>query len=337
MVRRLRVEQVRRDRFAPGRSILLFITDRCPVGCGHCSVDSRPDSPKIRDFALFERLVDGICADPHRRLVGISGGEPFVERRGLTLAMRRLAAADKDIVVYTSGVWARAGRQPQWIVELLPLASCVFLSTDAYHASQIDDERYTAAARAIADAGVPIVVQVIDIPEQVAAARRLLVRAFGPDWPRYADLSPTAPLSHGRGADLFAPPPLQPGATVGRCALLTAPVVRYDGELVVCCNEAVIMGRGPRRLRRTVHDAAELHRALADLERDALLGAIGTVGAGSVTALPEYADLADQPVRGVCDLCWRLQEATPRPLGDRGNRLLTVLPLAFAGREGKVT
>lgn len=335
VVRRLRVDQVRRERFTPGRSLLLFMTDRCPVGCGHCSVDSRPDSPRIRDFALFERLVDGICAEPDRRLIGISGGEPFVERRGLTLAMRRLAAADKDIVLYTSGVWARRGRQPEWITELLPLASCVFLSTDAYHADNIDDERYAAAARAVAEAGVPIAVQVIDVPEQVEAARHLLTRAFGPDWQRFADLTRTAPLAHGRGADLFAPPPLQPGATVGSCSLLTAPVVRYDGQLVACCNESVIMGRGPQRLRQTVRDAAELRRALADLDQDALLGAIATVGAGTVTALPEYSQLAAEPVRGLCDLCWRLQAATARPLGDRGNRMLTVLPLAVAAREGR--
>src|SRR5438309_11102932 len=95
------IEEIRRTR---GRSTLLFITDRCPVGCAHCSVDSRADSPSITDFELFEQIVDAICARPEVRVVGISGGEPFVERRGLTVAAHKVVDAGKDLVLYTSGV-----------------------------------------------------------------------------------------------------------------------------------------------------------------------------------------------------------------------------------------
>ena len=93
-----------------------------------------------------------ICAQPNLTAVGISGGEPFVERRGLSLAVERLAAAGKDIVLYTSGVWA-SGEAPEWIRGVLGQASCVFLSTDAFHAASIDDARFVRAARAIAEAG----------------------------------------------------------------------------------------------------------------------------------------------------------------------------------------
>src|SRR2546421_2554616 len=103
-MRRLSFADVEFARRTRGRSVLLFITDRCPVGCAHCSVDSRADSPSIADFALFGQIVDAICARPEVRVVGISGGEPFVERRGLTLAARKLFQASKDIVLYTSGV-----------------------------------------------------------------------------------------------------------------------------------------------------------------------------------------------------------------------------------------
>lgn len=330
-VRRLRAQDVLRDRFTPGHSVLLFLTDRCPVGCAHCSVDSRRDSPTITDYRLFEELVDGICADETIKLVGISGGEPFVERRGLTLAMRKLAAAGKDTVVYTSGVWARPDEQPRWIREILPLAGCVILSTDAFHAEAIDQDRFASCARAIAAAGVPVIVQVLDEPEQVGEARRLLEHAFGPGWPRFADLSYIKPLAYGRGETLFAPPPRQAPATVGACSLLSAPVVRYDGTVTACCNEPLIMGRGPERLRRTVNTGAELNGALAAMRGDALLGAIATAGAGAVSMHPRYAALADQPVRGICDLCWRLQEATPEALGDRGDRVLLALALPYGG------
>jgi hypothetical protein len=326
-MRKLRIDEVLRDRFAPGRSVLLFLTDRCPVGCGHCSVDSRRDSPTIVDYDRFGELLDGVCRDPAAQLVGISGGEPFVERRGLTMAMHRLAAAGKDICLYTSGVWARDGEQPAWIREILPLASCVFLSTDAFHADTVNQARFVAAARAIGAAGTPVIVQVLDRPAEVDEAVRLLTEAFGAGWTEFADLSYIEPLAYGRGESVFAKPPEQPGATVGSCTLLAAPVIRYDGRVSACCNEPVIMGRGPDRLRRTATTAGELADALAAVRGDALLGALATAGAAAVTALPAYQDLAATPVRGICDLCWRLQEATPTPLGDRSDRVLTLLPL----------
>jgi hypothetical protein len=326
-MRRLRVDELMHDRFTPGKSVLLFLTDRCPVGCAHCSVDSRRDSPTITDYPLFSELVDGICADTSVELVGISGGEPFVERRGLTLALRRLSAAGKNVALYTSGVWARAGEQPAWIRAILPLASCVLLSTDGFHAQTVDEARFVSAAQAIAAAGVPVIVQVLNRPDEVAQVERLLTAAFGPGWAESADLSYIEPLPYGRGEGLFARPPAQPAAAVGACTLLSAPVVRYDGKVSACCNEPVIMGRGPGRLRRTVTSGPELAAALDATRGDALLGAIATIGAGAVTAHPAYRHLASTPVRGICDLCWRLQEATQAPLGDRGDRVLALLPL----------
>ena len=56
------LSEVERLRSEPGRAALLFITDRCPVGCLHCSVDSKPNSPKITDRPLFESVIDGLEA-----------------------------------------------------------------------------------------------------------------------------------------------------------------------------------------------------------------------------------------------------------------------------------
>ena len=147
-MRRLKLAELEQIRRTPGLSVLLFLTDRCPVGCAHCSVDSRADSPTITDFELFQQIVDVLCTRPELQVVGISGGEPFVERRGLTLASRQLVAAGKDLVVYTSGVWATGSETPDWIRRVLRSSSCAFLSTDAFHAAALADERFVRAARA---------------------------------------------------------------------------------------------------------------------------------------------------------------------------------------------
>ena len=133
------IEDIRHER---GRSTLLFITDRCPVGCAHCSrrlAPRQPDDHRLR--AVRARSSSGSCAQPHD-VVGISGGEPFVERRGLSLAARRVTEAGKKLVVYTSGVWAKRPEPPAWIADVLDRCTTVFLSTDAFHAEGVGDAHY---------------------------------------------------------------------------------------------------------------------------------------------------------------------------------------------------
>ncbi|MEA2191708.1 MAG: hypothetical protein QOI73_1829 [Solirubrobacteraceae bacterium] len=302
------IDEIRRT---PGRSTLLFITDRCPVGCAHCSVDSRRDSPTITDFALFGEIVDWICGEPGIGVVGISGGEPFVERRGLQLASRRFAEAGKRQVVYTSGVWASAARPPVWIGEVLGRCSCVYLSTDAFHARRLADERYVRAARAIAAAGSWIVVQVLGIGRMREHAEALLHEAFGDGWREHAEIALTMPVTNGRGASVFVHGEKTAGHAFGPCSLATSPVLRYDGLVTGCCNESAIMDAGPQRLRRRAGSAQELAEAVAGFRADPLLEAIGGAGLGVLTRLPRFADLAEQRFGHNCELCWKMLERSP--------------------------
>jgi pyruvate-formate lyase-activating enzyme len=314
----------------PGRSALLLLTDRCPVGCAHCSVDSRPDSATIDDLERFESVVAALCARPELTLVGISGGEPFVERRGLTLAVDRLARAGKQIALYTSGVWA-AARVPAWTLEVVRQASCVVLSTDAFHTARIAEQRFVRAATTIAGQGVWLIVQVLDVPHMAEDARRLLDRAFGRQADQRAELHVVPALPYGRGASLFARGPGRRAGDFGTCQDLNAPVVRFDGVVSPCCNEQVITGGGPERLRRRCASGDEVTAALAAFDADPLLGAIGRLGAGPLTLLPRFSALAERRFSSICELCWALQERAS-PVGDSPDRLLGALALMARDR-----
>lgn len=329
-MRKLRLDAVLAERFTPGRSVLLFLTDRCPVGCGHCSVDSRRDSPSVSDHELLADLVTTICADQDLRTVGISGGEPFIERRGLSFAVNAISSAGKDPVIFTSGVWARTGPPPGWIQVVLAQASCVFLSTDAFHAAAIDQARFTSAARSVRAAQTPLVVQVIDLPGEVDQATSLLTAAFGPGWAADAELSVIRPLPYGRAEGVFQLPGLIPADGLGRCSILAAPVVRYDGRVIACCNESVIMGRGPDRLRAACHSGAELAGVLAALRRDPLLNLLAGPGPAAVVRHPDYADLAAGAYRGICDFCWRAAERTEAPLGSGSDVLIEAMAITLS-------
>jgi organic radical activating enzyme len=311
-MRRLTAADVEEARLIPGNSALLFLTDRCPVGCAHCSVDSRRDSPRISDFGLLDEIVAGLIAMRRTNVIGISGGEPFTERRGLTTAVRRLAEAGKLLVIYTSGMWAGTD-VPRWATDVLALASSVYLSTDAYHAAHIDDATFVRAARAIQAAGPWIVTQVAGPAAQAKQAEQLLAAALGTAWRDRAEVRHVPLLTAGRAASLSKKKPAtsQQAADFGTCRLAAAPVVRYDGWVSACCNETVIMRGGPDRLRRRVSTAIELTATLTEFADDHYLRAIGTAGMGALTSLHTYRDLSAQRFSHICQLCFQMSARQP--------------------------
>jgi hypothetical protein len=206
-----------------------------------------------------------------------------------------------------------------WVRGVLDRTTTVLLSTDAYHQEGVADSTYVNAARAIADAGVWIVVQVIGTDPMVAKATSLLQQAFGERFEDFAELRTTTPLTAGRGANVFTRTERTPGHAFAPCSLVASPIVRYDGLATACCNESVIMGWGPAALRRKATSRAELTGAMEAFRNDPLLRAVGGVGPGALTAHPRFADLADQEFTSICDLCWKLfdrtaSDAEPDPL-----------------------
>ncbi|WP_433431134.1 hypothetical protein [Nonomuraea sp. CA-141351] len=288
------IEATRRRRWA---SALLYLTDRCPVGCAHCSVDARPDGPRISDWPLFEQIVSVLCGVESFEIVGISGGEPFTERRGLTFATEKLVEAGKSVVLYTSGYW---GDPAPWIRRVLGRSSCVVLGTDAFHAARLADDRVLSAIKAIRDAGCWLVLQTIGTDREAA---ELLTRALGASWRDHAEIHVTGLLPVGRARALRTATPPRAGRAFGPCTVADAPVVRYDGRVSACCNETVITGGGPASLRRHARDAAELRATLDSFKVDPLLRFISTHGPGPLAHL---ANLEDREFRHICQLCWRL-------------------------------
>lgn len=328
-MRRLKFAEIEERRNHPGQAALLFLTDRCPVGCLHCSVDSRPDSPRVQDLALLEELVTGLCRTPGITTVGISGGEPFTERSALELAVGRLRACDIHVVLYTSGYWA-ARRIPGWVPAVLADASCVFLSTDAYHRAMVTEEAWVRAARLIAAQDTWIVVQVVDQGEALRESARLASLAFGDGWGDRMEIHPIPLLPVGRAAAWALPTGhARPGRDFAECGALGAPVIRYDGSTSACCNERVIMGQGPGRLRPRCASADDVVVLMGALREDPLLGVMRHQAVGALTEHPTFADLADRRFKDMCELCWAIQERAGS-IGEPADPLLHLMGMISA-------
>ena len=308
---RLNLQKVEELRRQSGKSLLLFITDRCPVGCRHCSVDSRAESSTIKDFQLFERIVEDL-SNSSLEMIGVSGGEPFIEKKGLSLAVTRFSQANKKIVLYTSGVWAQKAVIPSWIEQVVSSASCIFLSTDGFHHENIDQTTFSKAAQYIRQTNTWLIVQVLDIPDMIAKATELLLAAFGKDYESFAELSVVPPLPYGRAKNLFERTGMQSGSSFGKCLSVKAPVVRYDGTVSGCCNEKVIMGYGPSSLRKTLPPGNDLNSVLEQFSLEPTLELLGSIGGGTLTELPMFSQLAEQEYSSICGLCWDIQEISSR-------------------------
>jgi hypothetical protein len=295
---RLNLADIERTRARPGASVVLFLTDRCPVECAHCSVASlrtggRPSGPRALD-----PILRTVAERPEIETVAISGGEPFAEPAALWHAVRALDDAGKNVVVHTSGYWG-AEPVPERIERVLRRCSCVVLSTDTHHAGAVAAARFRAAARVVTSLGTSLVVQTLD--GEKAEAEQTLARALGPNWAASAEVTSVRPLPYGRGTQVF--PQTRPHPFEGRCRLVGTPVVRYDGAVTACCNERVIMGAGPGRLRKRFTTGEELDAALDDLRADSVLWALGELGPAAL-APTTSGD-------GICGLCWRLLREPP--------------------------
>ncbi|MEV0386452.1 radical SAM protein [Nonomuraea sp. NPDC050643] len=328
-MRRLRLADIERLRRTRGRTVLLYLTDRCPVGCAHCSVAALPDGPRVTDHGLLAEIVAAIGAEPGIEAVAISGGEPFAERRGLVLAVDALAEAGKDVVLFSSGYWASGTRCPGWVTRVLERSSTVILSTDGFHRAAIDRRRFSRAVAHAARARCHVILQLLDEPGAPEFARGVLRDVLGDDWARRAEFTLITPLRAGRGSGVFAIGRHHDVAELGTCPLTASPTIRYDGVVTGCCNESVITGGGPRGLRRRVAGAADVRAALARFRDDPLLRAVGSVPPDSLVRLPVFAGLARSRYPDICGLCWRMHEAVEDD-GD-GARLLSAL-MSQAGR-----
>lgn len=300
----LRYQEIERMRRAVGQSVLLYLTDACPVGCEHCSVDARLDGRRITDMVAFAEIVETVCRRKRIQVVGISGGEPFVERRGLTLATTCARLAGKAVVVYTSGVWAgRTPRVPSWIREVLGATDTVVLSTSQFHFKSLPAGAAAAAALAAIEADCWLVVQTLNDPESLTATREMLEGALGLAWKEHAEVNVTSLLPYGRARAFANQKKASQTAAFGACVLAAAPVVRYDGSVFGCCNEQVLGGGGPEELRR--EGGTELAAALDAFEKWPALRVIREVGPAALAEHPTMRDIRDDEHESICSLCWR--------------------------------
>ena len=265
-------ETLRDLKASPGKTLLFYLSDYCPVGCAHCSVDALPSAPRAhrirdgrRDIDHLVDLCQGIrtlAEEDQLAVVGISGGEPLAEREALSEVVTQLAGYVK-LVLFTSGLPWIGGRKAPWASALLADIDTCVVSYSPFHERAIGRDDYLIpVVEHIRSRGCDV--QIHALAE--AAAHRALQAELDAMTPAGGTTSATGAvylvpiplLPVGRAARFSLQRPHKPLADWGPCSLITAPVLRSDGHLVGCCNETLTRHPDDPALAWPAHGAAEL-------------------------------------------------------------------------------
>lgn len=299
----------------PARPYTLIVrtTERCEVGCNHCSINA---TPRGRDAA--RTLIESVLPDARAAGVGLihfSGGEPLLHADLEQFV--RTAEENGLFVELTTSTWTKRSDNPILRIAALRQAGLqrVMLSYDAAHARQVDIGHYAEFMREALDQNIEVCACIVEWPGSEWTLERVRAECGERgctvdqvDWCRIG-LSVV-----GRAAGRHAPPAEPEGSAsvlAARCPyVLTAPTLAPDGTVFLCPN---LESRSRLFRLGSVHEIP-VGEILASLEASRFYRSLALHGPGRLlTLLGDQADGASMPV-DMCGACQRLlQEAERQP------------------------
>jgi hypothetical protein len=287
----------------PYATMGIFVSSYCPVECGHCAVSASSDF-EARPSELLIRCVEEMVQVSELKAVAITGGEPFAEFELLESLTNIVHSARKRLVIYTSGYWGKYEDLSE-VEPVLQLADGLVLGIDLYHRAHIPDDVLIKALRRACECGIWIAAQVISDNDDthLTYARRILENAYGEAWDTYATIVENSPLPSGRAENIRSFN--QSESPFGEyCYSINGPTLLRDGTLAACCNEHVVLNKGPEQFRVSFGDS--IQQSLEELEHQPLLGYLRRVPPTVLRSLAsmciQSGDLI-QPAR-LCQACW---------------------------------
>jgi hypothetical protein len=291
-----------------GIHLTFSLTLACPLTCAHCIVDAGPDKGKTtmplevaRHYAsqMPELYEHGI------RIIGLTGGEPFLAREQLRILSNASSAVGMKTGVVTAAHWATSEEAARKVVESFPGIDIWDMSVDSFHEEFIGVDRVKTAYQAVKGNGRRPVVRFTYQDPPTPVDRRLLdfIHTFAEE----KDIFSQTVRSVGRASEL----PIFPAGgrtNFAKPCWTKGLVIRYDGSMAPCCISLVEERKHPFQLG----DARS--RPLAEIHDEymshPLLQLIRSIGFGEVMDWLREAGIDDPSLNlageDVCDLCPRI-------------------------------
>ena len=299
------------------RVIYISLTQKCPIRCRHCFVESEPTRKERIDIKDFRRWMDGIAANESTEVVIFSGGEPLSHPQALRYGLEVCAKAGIYSIMGTSAFWAKSAASARRLIDAYPPFGCLWISTDVFHEEFVPLHHLRYAVEAAVARGIDVAFQIVDDDPENSGFMKRFEEEVGYDLVGRDQIYITALGMIGRAVKEVAPPLVQlkrAGADFSRiadipCPWLGTPWLHEDGVVTACPNLLVHQDPfHPLRIGRMQDEDFGTISARAD--NDAYLQVLRVLGPrGMVENFPtEEWGWRRAAFKGssICDLCHSL-------------------------------
>ncbi len=300
------------------RALYVSLTQKCPIRCRHCFVESGPTRKEHASLADYRKWIDQIASAKNLELVVFSGGEPFSHPIALRYGLDVCAQADCYSIVSTSGYWAKSRSSADELLSSFSGVRCLWLSTDVYHEEFVPLRFLRNATESAASLNIDVAFQIVDDAPDDSQFIDKFEREVGFDLVGPDQIYITPLTMVGRAAKELGSEGTTSDADVEQvpdipCVWLGTPWLHENGVLCACPNLDVLQRRNhPLQIGNLTHDDFESVSAQANT--DLYIQALRVFGPRWVVEnLPvERWGWERSEFRGqtICDLCHSLA-ATP--------------------------
>jgi hypothetical protein len=245
----LRIADIAEATFRFHHAVYVSLTEKCPIRCRHCFVESAPTREEQADVDAFTGWIEGVAATPGLRVAFFSGGEPFSHPLALRAALQACKRHGVCGIVCTSGFFGKSAVSTERLLDAFPEIECLYISTDPFHEEFVPLEWLRRVVQIAERRGILVGFQIVDDDPQNSAFMRRFGEIVGFDVvPR--DRIVIVPLAkQGRAErELTAVEEAQVRVSEKRgfeavpnhpCAWLATPWIREDGVVSACPNLGV--------------------------------------------------------------------------------------------------
>jgi hypothetical protein len=329
--------------FSFHRVVYVSLTQKCPIRCRHCFVESSPTRSEHANLDAFRRWLDGILETESVELITFSGGEPLSHPRALAYGLKACLDSNRYSVLATSAFWARTPTSADETLDRYPPFRCLWISTDCYHEEFVPLSHLRNAAEAAIKRNISVVFQIVDDDPNHSPFLKRFESQMGELAPKSEVFITPLSLVGRASRELDIPLPL-PERDLSKipdvpCPWLGAPWLHEDGVVCACPNLEV--HRNPHHpLRLGDLNVTNFSVISRRADNDLYLQAIRVLGPRGIVetfSVEEWGwDRASFRGTNICDLCHslaavpnlprRVQESAPlRNVSSRIDALRVVL------------
>ncbi len=224
----------------PAAGLLLGLTRRCPLRCGHCSTGSDLTVREEPDADRLLRFVGSFTSENRPDVVMLTGGEPLLLPTlagELSFLARR---AGSRTAVLSGMFFARSKEIPPAILRAIAQVDHFSASLDVHHEREVARADVFRALHRIRESGVSVSFHLTgtgaDDP-YLADITRAIDQEFGGRVPSL--VNEVRPF--GRAASWARPARGGPDPSAAApCSMAAWPVVAFDGTVLACCNQDTV-------------------------------------------------------------------------------------------------